>query len=224
VNKYAIIVAGGSGVRMGTGIPKQFISLDGKPVIYHTIQAFLDAFGDIEIILVLPQGHIDTGEEILKKYFPNVRIKIVTGGETRFHSVKNGLTEVKSDSVVFVHDGVRCLITAELIKECYKTALQKGSAIPAVASKDSIRLRKENKTEAFNRNNVLLIQTPQTFQSSILLKAFEVDYQENFTDEATVVEALGIDVSIVQGDENNIKITKLVDLLIAEKILQERRK
>lgn len=224
MKKYAIIVAGGSGTRMGTDIPKQFILLNSKPVIYYTIKSFLDAFGEIEIILVLPHGHIDKGEKILKEYFSNVPVKIVTGGETRFHSVKNGLIAVKDESVVFVHDGVRCLLTTELIQKCYKIATEKGSAIPAVSSKDSIRLRKGNKTEAFNRNNVLLVQTPQTFQSSILLKAFETDQQENFTDEATVVEASGVEVSIVPGDEDNIKITKPVDLLIAERILQARNK
>jgi 2-C-methyl-D-erythritol 4-phosphate cytidylyltransferase len=129
---------------------------------------------------------------------------------------------VEEESIVFVHDGVRCLLTKELIHRCYQKALETGSAIPAITSKDSIRLLDKEDSEAFDRNKVMLVQTPQTFQSKILLPAFQVEYKDEFTDEATVVEDYGVKISLVEGEENNIKITRPVDLLIAERILEER--
>lgn len=220
MKKFAIIVAGGTGTRMGANLPKQFMLLKGKPVIYYSIKAFLDSFDDLQVILVLPSEYISTGHEIVNGYFDKKRIQIVAGGETRFHSVKNGLTLVDEESIIFVHDGVRCLVSKELIHRCYKKALESGTAVPAIASKDSIRLLKREESAAFDRNKVMLVQTPQTFQSKILLPAFNVEYKDEFTDEATVVEASGIKVSLIEGEENNIKITRLVDLMIAERILE----
>ena len=220
MNKYAIIVAGGSGIRMGGKIPKQFMLLKDKPVLYYTLKAFLDAYDDLQIILVLPVDYTDMGQEIIDAYFDKDRIKITAGGDTRFQSVKNGLTLVEAESIIFVHDGVRCLLSKELIHRCYTQAVETGTAIPAVVSKDSIRLLREESNEAFDRNKVMLIQTPQTFHSKILLPAFQIDYKDKFTDEATVVEAYGIKVSLVDGEENNIKITRPMDLLIAEKVLE----
>lgn len=222
MKKFAIIVAGGTGTRMGANLPKQFMLLKGKPVIYYSIKAFLDSFDDLQVILVLPSEYISTGHEIVNGYFDKKRIQITAGGETRFHSVKNGLALVEEESIIFVHDGVRCLLTKELIHRCYQKASETGTAIPAIVSKDSIRLLSNEDSESFDRNKVMLVQTPQTFQSKILLPAFETDYKNEFTDEATVVEASGIKVSLVKGEENNIKITRPGDLLIAEKILEER--
>ncbi len=219
MNKYAIIVAGGTGTRMGAKLPKQFMLLKGKPVIYYTIRAFLEAYDDLQIILVLPSEYISTGGEIANGYFDNKRIQITAGGDTRFQSVKNGLALVEEESIIFVHDGVRCLLTKKLIHRCYQKALETGTAIPAITSKDSIRLLSQEGSEAFDRNKVMLVQTPQTFQSKILLPAFSVDYKDEFTDEATVVEAAGVKISLVEGEENNIKITRPVDLLIAESYL-----
>jgi 2-C-methyl-D-erythritol 4-phosphate cytidylyltransferase len=219
VKKNAIIVAGGTGTRMGANLPKQFMLLKGKPVIYYSIKTFLDAYDDLEIILVLPAEYIGTGNEIVKGYFDKKRIQITTGGNTRFHSVKNGLKLVEKESIVFVHDGVRCLLTKDLIHRCYNKALETGTAVPVIASKDSIRLLSKEGSEAFDRNKVMLVQTPQTFQSKILLPAFQVEYKNEFTDEATVVEASGIKISLVEGEENNIKITSPGDLLIAESYL-----
>lgn len=221
MNKYAVIVAGGAGTRMGSDLPKQFMLLKEKPVLYHTIKTFLDAYNDLRIILVLPAGHIDTGNKIIEKYFDKKNIRIVEGGDTRFQSVKNGLALIDDESIIFVHDGVRCLLTVDLIHRCYEMALATGSAIPVIASKDSVRLLKEDNSEAVDRNRVMMVQTPQTFHSKIILPAFQIDYKDKFTDEATVVEAYGIKVSLVEGEENNIKITKPVDLLIAAKILEE---
>jgi 2-C-methyl-D-erythritol 4-phosphate cytidylyltransferase len=221
MNKYAIIVAGGSGTRMGGSLPKQFMLLKDKPVLYYTLKAFIDAYNDLQIILVLPVDYTDMGQEIIDAYFDKDRIKITAGGDTRFQSVKNGLSLIEEESIIFVHDGVRCLISKELIHRCYTQAVETGTAIPAITSKDSIRILREEGNEAFDRNRVMLIQTPQTFHSKILLPAFQIDYKDKFTDEATVVEAYGMKVSLVEGEEHNIKITRPIDLLIAEKILVE---
>jgi len=220
MKKYAVIVAGGTGTRMGANLPKQFMLLKGKPVLYYTIRAFLEAYDDMRVILVLPVDYMDTGQQIIA-YFDKDRINITAGGDTRFQSVKNGLALVEEESIILVHDGVRCLLTKELIHRCYQKALESGTAIPAIVSKDSIRLLSKEGSAAFDRNKVMLVQTPQTFQSKILLPAFNVDYKNEFTDEATVVEASGIKVSLVEGEENNIKITGPVDLFIAERILEE---
>ena len=222
MHKYAIIVAGGSGTRMGSNLPKQFMLLKGKPVIYYTIKTFLDAYDDMQIILVLPADYSDTGQQIIDAYLDKSRIRTTAGGDTRFQSVKNGLALVQEESIVFVHDGVRCLLSKELIHRCFERASESGTAIPAVVSRDSIRLLDSNDSKAYDRNKVMLVQTPQTFQSKILLPAFQTDYKVDFTDEATVVEANGTKVSLVEGEENNIKITRPVDLLIAEKILEGR--
>lgn len=222
MEKYAIIVAGGIGKRMGSVLPKQFLMLKNKPVLYYTLKAFLDAYEDIKLILVLPDEYADLGREIIDAYFDYRRIQITSGGETRFHSVQNGLRLIQNEGIVFVHDAVRCLVTTELIHRCYDHALQIGSAVPVIRSKDSVRLLNEeqNDNEVLDRLKVVLVQTPQTFHSRILRPAFEIDYKERFTDEATVVEAFGLKISLVEGEDNNLKITRPVDLLIAEKILE----
>lgn len=221
MQKYAIIVAGGTGSRMGGTLPKQFVLLQGKPVLYYTIRTFLDSFDDLQVILVLPVDYTDMGQEIIDAYFDKSRVRITAGGNTRFQSVKNGLQLVEGESVIFVHDGVRCLLTKELVHRCYAQAVETGTAIPAIASKDSIRLVNEEGNEAFDRSKVMLVQTPQTFHSKILIPAYQIDYKDKFTDEATVAEAFGIKVSLVEGEETNIKITMPVDLLIAESFLGE---
>jgi len=223
MKKYAVIVAGGSGLRMGSDIPKQFILLNAKPLLWYTLQAFLSAYDDMQIILVLPKKNIPEGESIGKDTGAAARITITAGGSTRFHSVQNGLALIVDDpSVVFVHDGVRCLVTKELIQRCYKQTIEKGSAIPAVAATDSIRIIEDNAHSVADRNQVRIIQTPQTFLSTLLIPAFNTSYHPAFTDEATVVEASGKKVFLVEGDHENIKITRPADLLIAEKILAER--
>ena len=222
MNKYAIIVAGGTGKRMGGLFPKQFMLLKDKPVLYYTLKAFMEAYDDLQIILVLSVDYTDMGQEIIDAYFDKDRIRITAGGETRFQSVKNGLSLIDKESIIFVHDGVRCMVSKDLIHRCYEEAIKMGTAIPAIVSKDSIRLLTEEGSDAFDRNKVMLIQTPQTFHSKILLPAFQIDYKDKFTDEATVAEAYGIKVSLVEGEENNIKITRPVDLLIAERILEDR--
>lgn len=224
MKKYAIIVAGGNGKRMESDTPKQFLLLKDKPVLFYTLNVFLQAYDDMQIILVLPADFTDMGQEIIDGYFDKERIRITAGGDTRFQSVKNGLQLVEDESMIFVHDGVRCLLSTDLIKRCYDQAIETGSAIPAISSKDSVRLIIEEGNEAFDRSKVKLIQTPQTFHSKILLPAFNIDYKDKFTDEATVVEAFGLKVFLIEGEENNIKITRPVDMLFAEKILDQHEK
>lgn len=220
MKKVALIIAAGSGSRMNVETPKQFLSLNNKPVLYYAISAFVNAYEDIEIILVLPGKHIAKGQEIIDGYFDNSKFRLCAGGRTRFHSVQNGLSLIEEDCIVFVHDGVRCLLTTDLVKRCYEEALEFGTAIPAVSCKDSVRIIGEEENKVLSRDKIKLIQTPQTFHSKILLPAFNIDYKDQFTDEATVVEAFGLKVHLVEGEDNNIKITTPVDICIAEKILE----
>lgn len=220
MKKYAVIVAGGSGTRMGSNIPKQFLLLKEKPILYYTLKTFLEAYDDLQIILVLPVEYTDMGREIIDAYFDKERIQITAGGDTRFQSVKNGLQLIREESIIFVHDGVRCLLSKDLIHRCYAQALESGSAIPAIPSRDSVRLKKGEINESVDRRSVMLIQTPQTFHSKILLPAFQIDDKDKFTDEATVVEAFGLKVFLVEGEEMNIKITTPLDMVLAERFME----
>ncbi|MEJ7768945.1 MAG: 2-C-methyl-D-erythritol 4-phosphate cytidylyltransferase [Chitinophagaceae bacterium] len=223
MKKFAIVVAGGTGTRMGSILPKQFLLVHGKPVIWYCIHAFFEAFDDITVIVVLPQAHIDTGKLIIQSIPQAHRIIIAHGGHTRFQSVKNGLALVPYHSVVFIHDGVRCLVTSSLIKRCYETAVKKGNAIPAIAAVDSLRIETLTGNEMIDRKQVRIIQTPQTFLSDIIKEAFDQDYKESFTDDASVVESRGQLVYLVEGEITNFKITTQTDLLIAEQIMKKRK-
>ena len=219
MKKYAILLAGGSGTRMNTSTPKQFLLLNNKPLIYYTINTFLNAFDDIDIVLVLPEEHQETGNSIVSTYFQDKKITTAIGGKTRFDSVKNGLNHVAENSIVFVHDAVRCMVSTDLIIRSYHQAIEKGNAIPAIASKDSVRIVTGDENKAIDRTTVKQIQTPQVFKSDILLPAFETEFQSFFTDEASVVEYCGHSIYLIEGEENNIKITHPIDLLIAEKLM-----
>lgn len=219
--KIAIIVAGGTGQRMGSVVPKQFLEIEGKSILLHTIDQFVNAFDDISLVVVLPEGYIEEGKKLLNNRTKNP-IQFIAGGETRFESVKNGLTAVKEKCIVFVHDAVRCLLTPALIQRCYQQAVENGSAIPAVSSTDTVRIMENETHHLFDREKVMLIQTPQTFQSEVILTAFNQAYQPNFTDEANVVEASGQPVFLVDGEFENIKITRPLDLAIATYVLTKR--
>jgi 2-C-methyl-D-erythritol 4-phosphate cytidylyltransferase len=219
--KIAIIVAGGTGQRMGSVVPKQFLEIEGKSILLHTIDQFVNAFDDISLVVVLPEGYIEEGKKLLNNRTKNP-IQFIAGGETRFESVKNGLTAVKEKCIVFVHDAVRCLLTPALIQRCYQQAVENGSAIPAVSSTDTVRIMENETHHLFDREKVMLIQTPQTFQSEVILTAFDQAYQPNFTDEANVVEASGQPVFLVEGEFENIKITRPLDLAIATYVLTKR--
>ncbi len=222
MKKIALIVAGGSGTRMESSIPKQFLLLKNKPILWHSIKAFTDAFDDIEMIIVLPENFIEEGKKIISDFTEAYTINFAAGGTTRFHSVQNGLKLVKENAIIFIHDAVRCLASTTLIQNCYNQALIKGSAIPAISATDTIRLVDGEKNILLDRNNVRIIQTPQTFQSTILLPAFQQGYKDSFTDEASVMEAFGKEIFLTDGEIENIKITRPIDLVVAENILSRR--
>jgi len=214
IPKYAIIVAGGSGLRMGTDIPKQFLELGGKPVLMHTLQKFRDSFSDIFIKLVLPIDHQAYWKELCQRHFFTIAHDIVNGGHSRFQSVKNGLDSISmSDGLVAIHDGVRPFV--------HKVALEKGNAIVAVPMKESIRSIHENGNSAVERSNYRLIQTPQTFQLDLIKKAFDTTESDFFTDDASVFEKAGHSIVLIEGSYENIKITTPEDLLIGEVLLKK---
>ena len=217
---YALIVAGGSGQRMGTAVPKQFLDLNGKPVLYWSIKAFQDALPDMQIILVLPAAQISMAQIVLQAFPERIDLSIVAGGDTRYASVANGLAEVPEDAIVLVHDGARPLVSAALIRICYEGALKNGSAIPVVPVADSIREEWEGGSKAIPRERLRIVQTPQAFDAALLQEAFEQPYEAAFTDEATVVESMGASVHLVPGERSNLKITTPDDMLIATALLQ----
>jgi 2-C-methyl-D-erythritol 4-phosphate cytidylyltransferase len=220
MKKYAVIVAGGSGSRMGGNLPKQFMLIHGKPLLAYTIGAFLRAYADLEIIIVLPAGFDNEGRVATGTIQSERLIQFVPGGASRFQSVKNGLSLVKESSVVFVHDAVRCMVTEELIRRCFEKCVRQGSAIPCIDSQDSLRFIHASGNQAVKRTDIKLLQTPQTFKSEIILASYLRDYQDDFTDCASVVEAAGFPIHLVEGEVNNIKITTPLDLLIAEQLLK----
>lgn len=218
LKKYAIIVAGGSGTRANTPVPKQFMKLDGKPVIMHTITKFAEAGLNIEIIVVLNKILIPQWQELCKEHNFNTEVKIVEGGENRFESVKNGLTLITDEEgIVAVHDAARPLVSAKTIVTSYKAAEMYGNAIPAIPLTDSIRQIDSTKSIALDRTRYCIIQTPQCFLASILKKAYSIaEYKIHFTDDASVVEASGEKIHLVDGNPDNIKITTPRDFVIAE--------
>lgn len=219
MKKIAVLVAGGVGSRMKSNLPKQFLLIKQKPVLYYTLKRFFEAFDDFEIILVLHKDYFDLGNEIIAADFGDKKIQLIEGGDNRFLSVQNGLKLITEESVVFVHDAVRCLLSTNLIVRCYEMAIQKGSAIPVVNAKDSIRLLTGATHQSINREVVRLVQTPQVFLSKLILPAFNTSYLPTFTDEASVLESQGIELHLVEGEDNNIKITLPLDIHLAEKIL-----
>jgi 2-C-methyl-D-erythritol 4-phosphate cytidylyltransferase len=221
INKYAVLVAGGKGTRMGTHIPKQFLPLLSLPVLCHSIMAFAHAIPNIKLILVVPEIQLNSACTILKSYMGHLDVTTVTGGETRYDSVKNGLKLVENDGVVFVHDAVRPLVSQELIQRCYAQAVAKGSAIPVIPVSDSMRLiNDEDDSIPLNRDMIRIVQTPQTFMTNIILPAFDAPYHPTFTDEATVVEAFGTKVYLINGELDNIKITNPTDMILADTLLK----
>ena len=219
MKKYAIIAAGGSGQRMASTTPKQFLELNGKAILWYSVKAFIDAFDDIEIIVVVSPTFIEEARKICNGF---AGVSFIEGGASRFQSVKNGLAAVQESSIVFVHDAVRCLVTKDLLHRCYEQAGTNGSAIPSIAVNDSIRIIENGIHKVVDRNTIRIIQTPQTFRSEIILPAFKAKDNASFTDEATVVEAAGNEVHLIEGEQTNIKITRPVDLIIAEKLMQQR--
>lgn len=216
---YAIIVAGGSGQRMKSSIPKQFIELNGKPILMHTLEKFYSAKASINLIVVLPKSHHSTWTTLCSKHHFNIPHQICEGGETRFQSVKSGLTLCSEEGIIAVHDGVRPLVTPNFILNLYKETESKGAVIPVSPIVESIRKVEGNQSESLDRNLYYSVQTPQCFQSELLHKAYQQQEQNTFTDDASVVESIGEKVHLFVGETDNIKITSPKDLLLAEALL-----
>lgn len=216
-HRYLIVVAGGKGVRMGSAIPKQFLLLAGRPLIFHTIGRFIDYDPGMEIIIVLPSGSESLWKELCSKYNFTQAHHIVSGGSERFNSVKNGLSLVRQESLVAVHDAVRPLVSQGTIDRCFTMAARKGNAVPFTRPSESVRETLSSKaSRPISRDTIALVQTPQVFRSDILLAAFAQPYSPSFTDDASVVEAAGNRINLVEGNRENIKITTGEDLLVAE--------
>jgi len=219
LHRYLIVVAGGKGLRMGAPVPKQFLPLEGKPLIFHTLNKFIDYDPGMEIILVLPGGSESRWEELCKQYGFNHDHKIIEGGDERYDSVKNGLSMIRQKSLVAVHDAVRPLVSTGTIDRCFTMAAQKGNAVPFVIPSESVReITANDSNRPLMRERIALIQTPQVFRSDILLAAYAQAYNPSFTDDASVVEAAGHKINLVEGNPENIKITHAKDLEIANAI------
>ncbi len=222
-NQYVIIVAGGQGVRMNSNVPKQFLLVNNLPVLMHSMQAFYNYSSNCIQILVLPEAQMDNWKVLCEKYPIDIPFILVKGGETRYHSVKNGLKAIEDENgLVGVHDAVRMLVSKEIISNSFNWAKINGSAVPYVHINDSIRIYKDNNSSVIDRNELIRIQTPQTYSVSLLKKAYQQEYKSSFTDDASLVELLGVKIHLFKGDESNIKITEPFDLLLAETILQSR--
>ena len=216
MKKYIIIVAGGKGLRMGGDIPKQFLPVCGKPVLMRTLEAFHAYDASMHLILVLPVSQQAYWKQLCKEYHFDLAHEIANGGETRFHSVKNGLALVKEDGLVGVHDGVRPFVSQEVIARCYEEALSLKAVIPVIGVVETVRHLTEEGSETVPRDQYKLVQTPQVFDVALLHRAYEQAYTELFTDDASVVEALGEKVYLVEGNRENIKLTTPFDLKLAE--------
>ena len=219
--EFVIIVAGGKGLRMGSDIPKQFLPIGGKPVLMRTIERFREYSPTLQIILVLPKAQQDYWQQLCKEYDFKVEYLLADGGETRFHSVQHGLALIPDDAegVVGVHDGVRPFPSIEVIRNCYETARMAKAVIPVIPVVETVRHLKGETSETVPRDDYRLVQTPQTFNIQLLKSANRQPYNDNFTDDASVVEAYGFDITLVGGNRENIKITTPYDLKIAEVLI-----
>lgn len=205
---------------MHAEIPKQFLNVSGKPILFHTMECFYKYSNEIEIILVLPEPFIDFWNSLSKKYDLNIDHQIELGGNTRFQSVKNGLKKITNSSLVAIQDGVRPLVSKNTLNRVFKKAEETGNAIPIVKINESVRRLEEDNSYPVNRREYRLIQTPQCFHSELIKRAYEQEYSDAFTDDATVVEALGVKINLVEGNTENIKITRPGDMKIAEALLK----
>lgn len=211
-----IIVAGGIGNRMQSEIPKQFLLLRKLPILCRTIQKFYDFDAKISIVLVLPENQFGYWKSLCAKHDFKILHQLVKGGKTRFESVKNGLALIPDDKLIAIHDGVRPLISLLVIKNCFKKAEESGSAIPVISINESLRSLTNDGSKIINREEILIVQTPQVFHSTVLKKAYQQAFQDSFTDDASVFEAFGKNIALVDGNRENIKITQPQDLKIAE--------
>lgn len=217
-----VIVAGGKGLRAGGDIPKQFQPIGGKPMLMHTIEAFYNFDYRMRIVVVLPDEFRDLWYELCEKHDFKIQHTIVSGGETRFHSVKNGLSEISEDEIVGIHDAARPFVSKEVIERCYREAFDfRCGIIPVIEEKNSVRILTGNESKPFDRIRIRVVQTPQVFPADLLKNAYETPYREEFTDDASVAEDDGIQIKLVEGDEKNIKITTSFDLKLADFFVQK---
>jgi 2-C-methyl-D-erythritol 4-phosphate cytidylyltransferase len=219
MKKFALIVAGGTGNRMKGNIPKQFMELNSRPILMHTFDAFRNYDEQLEFILVLPEVQIEFWKELCKKHQFTIQHKIAIGGEARFFSVKNGLDLISEEGIVFIHDGVRPLVSKQTIKNCLVETLANDNALPVVPVVESVRYVDADGNKAVDRSKYYLVQTPQTFKTVIIKRAYQQPFSSNFTDDASVLEALGVKICLVMGNRENIKITYPEDLLVAKSFL-----
>lgn len=217
MQKFAVIVAGGSGARMGMSTPKQFLLLHDKPILMHSIEAFQHYDRQIKIILVLPELEKNRWQQLCKKFNFQIVHQIVSGGEDRTNSVKNGLSAIEAkEGIVAIHDGVRPLVSQQIIAKAFEGAEEKGNAIVSVPLKDSIRICNGDQSSAVDRTAYRLIQTPQVFKISLIKQAYQLSKDRSMTDDASVLEATGANINLIEGDYRNIKITTREDLKVAE--------
>ncbi len=218
---YVIIVAGGKGLRMGSDIPKQFLPIGGKPVLMRTLERFREYAADLQIILVLPKAQQDYWQNLCQENAFDIDYQLADGGETRFHSVQHGLALIPDDveGVVGVHDGVRPFPSIEVIRRCYETAQSQKAVVPVIPVVETVRHLVNEKSVTVPRAEYCLVQTPQTFDIQLLKAANRQPYNDGFTDDASVVEAFGFDITLVEGNRENIKITTPYDLKIAEVLI-----
>ncbi len=219
MNRYAVIVAGGSGTRMGAEIPKQFIEVGGKPILMHTLEAFKKFDEKIQIILVLPESQTDYWNNLCDLFKFDIPHKLTKGGETRYYSVKNGLSLIREPGIIGVHDGVRPFVSIATLKNTYETAEKLGNAVPVTDAFESVRQVTESGNKALDRSSIKLVHTPQVFTSKQIFRAYELPYRDTFTDDASVAEAAGYSINLVPGNRENIKITTPFDLKTAEILL-----
>lgn len=219
--EHIIIVAGGSGKRIKGNIPKQFIEVNGKPLIVFTIEKFFAYNPLIRMYIVVHKDYLQHMNQLIQNYFPGKVIQTTTGGDTRFDSVKKGLELIEnSNAVVGIHDAARPMVSVDTIRRCFETALQKGNAIPVVDVNESLRVIENNSNKAVNRTYYKVVQTPQCFHVNFIKKAFEQDYSSWFTDDASVLERTGEKIVLVEGNTENIKITHDTDLILAQHLLK----
>jgi len=224
MKKVALIVGGGSGVRMENTLPKQFMELEGMPMIMRSARTFAETYPDIRLILILPAGQLALWEELVYRYRFTHLVELVAGGYTRFHSVQNGVALVRRDEVVAVHDAARPVISRELIRRCFELAEEKGSAVPVMAPVDSIREITADGHIPVNRENYRLVQTPQVFRGDFLIEAYDTEYQPFYTDDAVVVEEAGFAIFLTTGERTNIKVTYPEDFRLAAWMIKQAGK
>ena len=222
MKKFALIVAGGIGSRMNNAVPKQFIEINDRPVLMHTFDAFFKFDSKLEFILVLPKDQVTVWKALCQKHQFKTEYKIAFGGETRFQSVKNGLDLISDDGIVFIHDGVRPLVSAKTLKNCFEKAAEKGNALPVVPVTESVRFADGSENHPVDRSKYFLVQTPQTFQTRLIKNAYGLTKTDVFTDDATVLESRGETIHLVEGNRENIKITYPEDLIFAEILLKQK--